>query len=114
MDSSRPGKGRKALTVSVQRGTVSNMETRYSSENLLTRQEAADRLKVSLTTMSTILKSGDLFYFRFRREVRIPVEALDDYINGVRPPGKDNPLAAPDGATYPPTESMLKGDDDGR
>ena len=90
------------------------MNTQYSSANLLTRKEAAARLKVSLTTMSTILKSGDLFYFRLAREVRIPSEALDDYINGVKPAGKDNPMAAPDAGTYPPTESLLGGDrDDG-
>lgn len=90
------------------------MSTQYTSENLLTRKEAAERLKVSLTTMSTIIKSGDLFFFRFAREVRIPAEALDDYINGVKPAGKDNPLEAPDGATYPPTESLLGGKGNGR
>lgn len=89
------------------------MNTKYTSKNLLTRQEAADRLKVSLTTMSTVLKSGDLYHFRFAREVRIPEEALDDYVNGIKPPAKGNPLAAADGATYPPTESLLGDDDDG-
>lgn len=88
------------------------MDKRYSSANLLTREEAADRLKVSLTTMSKIITDGDIFVLRFKRAVRIPEEALDDYVNGIRPDQGD-PLAEPDAGTWPPTESLLKaGTDD--
>lgn len=82
------------------------MEKRYSSANLLTREEAADRLKVSLTTMSKIITDGDIFVLRFKRAVRIPEEALDDYVNGIRPDHAD-PMAEPDAGTWPPTESLL-------
>lgn len=82
------------------------MDKRYSSANLLTREEAADRLKVSLTTMSKIITDGDIFVLRFKRAVRIPEEALDDYVNGIRPDHTD-PMAEPDAGTWPPTESML-------
>lgn len=82
------------------------MEKRYSSANLLTREEAADRLKVSLTTMSKIITDGDIFVLRFKRAVRIPEEALDDYVNGIRPDHTD-PMAEPDAGTWPPTESLL-------
>lgn len=90
-----------------QAGYNDGMNTRYSSNELLTRQEAADRLKVSLTTMSAIIKAGEIYVLRFKRQVRIPVEALDDYVNGVMPTGAGDPLKAPDGGTYPPTESLL-------
>ena len=86
------------------------MAKRYSSANLLTREEAADRLKVSLTTMSKIITDGDIFVLRFKRAVRIPEEALDDYVNGVRPDHGD-PMTEPDAGTWPPTESMLQGVD---
>lgn len=84
------------------------MEKRYSSANLLTREEAAERLKVSLTTMSKIITDGDIFVLRFKRAVRIPEEALDDYVNGIRPDHGD-PMTKPDAGTWPPTESMLQG-----
>lgn len=85
------------------------MNTQYSSRNLLTRQEAADRLKVSLTTMSSLIKAGDIFVLRFKRQVRIPEEALDDYVNGIKPTGYGDPMHEPDGGTYPPTESLIVG-----
>lgn len=88
-------------------GYNDGMNTQYSSRNLLTRQEASDRLKVSLTTMSSLIKAGDIFVLRFKRQVRIPEEALDDYVNGIKPTGYGDPLQEPDGGTYPPTASLM-------
>lgn len=83
------------------------MTTQYSSKNILTRQEAADRLKISLSTMSKLLKENRIYHLRFQREVRIPEEALDDYVNGRGPAASGDPMKAPDLGTWPPTESLL-------
>lgn len=88
------------------------MNTRYSSKNILTRQEAADRLKISLTTMSKLLKENRIYHLRFQREVRIPEEALDDYVNGRGPKPADDPMTAPDLGTWPSTPSMLGAEDE--
>lgn len=85
------------------------MNQTYTSKNLLTRQEAADRLRVSLTTMSALIKSGKIYVLRFERQVRIPEEALDAFVRGDGPDPDVDALAKPSMDTYPPTPSILAG-----
>lgn len=88
------------------------MNETYTSKNLLTRQEAADRLRVSLTTMSGLIKAGKIYVLRFERRVRIPEEALDAFVRGDGPDPDVDALAKPSMDTYPPTPSILAGVDD--
>lgn len=76
--------------------------------DLLTRQEAAELLRVSLTTLTRLTKAGQLGYVKVGRQVRIPRPALDRYLSGSAPErGPVDPLVDPDLGTWPPTESLL-------
>lgn len=76
--------------------------------DLLTRQEAAELLRVSLTTLTRLTKAGQLGHVKVGRQVRIPRPALDRYLSGSAPErGPIDPLRDPDLSTWPPTESML-------
>lgn len=86
--------------------------TEITSGDLLTRQEAADVLRVSLTTMSRIVGSGELPHLRIGSALRIPREALDAYVRGEYAGAPVEPMSAPDVGTWPPTESLLKEDGD--
>lgn len=86
--------------------------TRYTAQNLLTRQEAAKTLRISLTTMTRLIASGKLFHLRMDRRVLIPAEALDDYVNGIEPPATDD-LGTPNASTWPPTGSLFQDPADG-
>lgn len=78
-----------------------------TSNDLLTRSEAADVLRVSLTTMSRIIGSGRLPHLRIGRAVRIPREALDAYVRGEYDDTLGDPLNRPEVGTWPPTPSLL-------
>lgn len=76
--------------------------------DLLTRQEAAELLRVSLTTLTRLTKAGQLGYVKVGRQVRIPRPALDRYLSGSAPErGPVDPLVDPELSTWPPTESLL-------
>lgn len=76
--------------------------------DLLTRQEAAELLRVSLTTLTRLTKAGQLGYVKVGRQVRIPRPALDRYLSGSAPErGPVDPLVDPSLETWPPTESLL-------
>lgn len=48
--------------------------------NLLTRSEAADRLRVCLRTLDRLLASGLLQRCKIRRRTMIPAGSVDSYI----------------------------------
>lgn len=76
--------------------------------DLLTRQEAAELLRVSLTTLTRLTKAGQLGFVKVGRQVRIPRTALDRYLSGAAPErGPVDPLVDPSLETWPPTESLL-------
>ncbi len=52
------------------------------SECLLTRAEAAEKLRISLPTLDRLLRSGELSMRRIRRAVRIPASAVEAILNG--------------------------------
>lgn len=85
-----------------------------SAENpndLLTRQEVADMLKVSVSTVQNLYTAGHIASHRVGRHVRITRQAVWDYLNGVK---RETPdwSRAQDMSTWPPTPSMLgEGDD---
>lgn len=87
------------------------MNDEVTSRNLLTRKEAAERLRVSLTTMSKLITEGRIYVLRFERQVRIPEEALDAFVRGSGPEPAADPITAPSMDTYPPTPSLLTEDD---
>lgn len=74
-----------------------------------TRNEVADMLRVSLSTVGNLITSGDLYAVRVGSVYRVPHYALEDFIQG-KPPRyrRDKPLAADDGS-LPPTDSLLAG-----
>lgn len=71
----------------------------------MTRQEAADRLKISLTKMSELITTEQLYVLRFDRQVRIPEESLDAFVRGEKPWSR--PEHSPNLDTWPPTPSLL-------
>ena len=75
---------------------------------LYTRQEAAERLSVSLSTLTRLCKLGQLRVVRVGRSVRIPRDSVVDYVNGR--PGTafdDRKPEAPSLSTWPPTPSLF-------
>lgn len=75
--------------------------------DLLTRDEVADMLQVSVGTVQNLYLGGRMESFRIGRHVRIRRQAVWDYLEGRKytPPP---PLAAQDWTTDPPTPSMLE------
>lgn len=78
---------------------------------LMTRQEVADYLGVSLTTVQNLYLSGRLAHIRVGKSVRITAPAVVDYLEG-RAPAPRRVEAADDLSTWPPTPSLLPGGDD--
>jgi excisionase family DNA binding protein len=48
---------------------------------IYTRQEAADQLQISLSTLDKFLKSGKIKAFRVGRQIRITEQALQDFLD---------------------------------
>lgn len=48
---------------------------------LLTRQQAADTLRVSVPTVARLLASGALVAYRVGRQWRIPRSAIEEYLS---------------------------------
>lgn len=78
---------------------------------LMTRQEVAEYLGVSLTTVQNLYLSGRLAHIRVGKSVRISAAALVDYLEG-RAPAPRRPESSDDVSTWPPTPSLLSGGDD--
>lgn len=81
---------------------------------MLTRSQVARELSVSLTTLSKLLHSRELFSIKIGADYRIPREAVDAFKLGrpYPPPELAHALDAsrmdsPDLRTWPPTPSML-------
>ena len=73
----------------------------------MTREEAADRLRVSITTIARLLHDGELRGIRIGKSIRIRTEDLDRMIAGLPPLPVPADLAAEDEGTWPPTPSLL-------
>lgn len=88
------------------RAIMHSMTTNMTSRNLLTRDEVAQRLRCSITTVSRMLSSGELYSVRIQRRVLIPEEALDAWVRGEQIVA-DDPMRQPEPGTWPPTGSLL-------
>lgn len=75
---------------------------------VFTRNEVADRLKVSLSTVGMLIKSGQIYSVKVGNTYRVPDWALEDYIAGRPSRRPADPLAQDDG-TIPTTLSLLAG-----
>lgn len=82
-----------------------------SPNDLLTRQEVADMLKISVSSVQNLYTAGHIASHRVGRHVRITRRAVWDYLNGVK---RDTPdwSGAHDVSTWPPTPSLFEGGDD--
>lgn len=58
---------------------------------LLRVEEAAEALGVSRTTFYSLLRSGEMPVVRIGRSVRVPVAALESYVNMHAGAGVDSP-----------------------
>lgn len=56
---------------------------------LMTRNEAAKRLRVALATLVRLTQSGELYSFRVGRQIRIPTAAVEAFMRGERYPTPD-------------------------
>lgn len=79
---------------------------------LLTRQEAAKRLRISVTTLSRLYETGEIRAIRVGHAFRIPRVDIDRMVAGLPPIPRAGELAAEDVSTWPPTPSMLAADED--
>lgn len=79
---------------------------------LLTRQETAKVLSVSVSTIQNLCNSKRLGSYRIGRSVRIPRRAIQDFLEGRRPAMLPAPFEREDLSTDPPTESLLAGLED--
>lgn len=78
---------------------------------MLTRQQVADHLHLSLSTVGIMLRTGELHSVQIRGQYRVPRESLDAYLRGEPSPYAGSGIHAPDTDTWPPTPSMLGEDD---
>ena len=78
------------------------------THEVFTRNEVADRLKVSLSTVGILIKSGQIYSVKVGNTYRVPDWALEDYING-RPSRRPGDRMAQDDGTIPTTPSLLDG-----
>lgn len=85
------------------------MDDRTQAEApMLTRNEVAHELSVSLSTVGNLLRAGDLFAIRIGKSYRVPREVLDAYKRGEPCPySAARPEGEADVTTWPPTPSML-------
>ena len=82
-----------------------------SPNDLLTRHEVAEMLKISVSSVQNLYTAGHIASHRVGRHVRITRRAVWDYLEGVK---RETPdwSGAQDMSTWPPTPSMLgEGDD---
>ena len=74
---------------------------------MLTRQEVADELGLSVSTVQRMYLAGQIGYRRVGRQVRIPRSALWRYMDGLPAEQVPTPALAPDDSTFPETPSLL-------
>ena len=77
---------------------------------LLTRREAAEFLRVSVSTVQRLYEKGEIRAVHVGRQVRIPRADLERIVRGEAPahdPGPAAPEHAEDLSTWPPTPSLL-------
>lgn len=79
------------------------------AHELLTRTEAADYLRVGLSTMGKLLRDRAIYSVRVGHQIRVPLPALEAYVEG-RPYGPRSDLDTPDTTTWPPTPSLFTDD----
>lgn len=72
-----------------------------------TRQQVADILNVSLSSVGLLVTSKRIFHIRVGKNVRIPQHALDDYLAGRAPVWPESPMVADDGSAQP-TPSLFE------
>lgn len=72
-----------------------------------TRNEVADMLKVSLSTVGNLITSGQLFAVRIGSMYRVPDYAVQDFLAGRPPRGRDGDPLTHDDAVLPTTPSLL-------
>lgn len=77
-------------------------------KRVYTRIEAAEILQVSPSTLQRLTNSRQIFFIRVGRQIRIPADALEDYLQG-RAPLWPEGYTEPDLGTWPPTPSLLTG-----
>lgn len=73
---------------------------------VFTRNEVAERLKVSLSTVGMLITSGQIYSVKVGNTYRVPDWALEDYING-RPSRRSGDPMRQDDGTLPTTPSLL-------
>lgn len=83
---------------------TSGMET----PKTYTRNQVADILNVSLSTVGLLVNSKRIFHIRVGKNIRIPQAALDDYLAGRPAKWPESPIEAEDGSEYP-TPSVFEG-----
>lgn len=82
-------------------------ESNDTRAHFYTREEAAELLKVSLSTIGREIRGGKLYAFRVGRGLRVPAQAIEDYAANKVYGSPDDPLACSEHGTYPPTPSIL-------
>ena len=90
-----------------------SLRSMNTDHELFTRKETATRLRISVSTLSRLAKSGDIRTVRVGRAVLIPATEIERIKEGrPLPAADDSPLVQAHGGTYPPTPSMLATDPD--
>lgn len=79
--------------------------------DLLTREECAEVLRVSLSTVGKLIRAGHIYSFRVGRAVRVPKAALEAYQRGEHYLSTGDQLQRPDLGTWPPTPALDLGGD---
>lgn len=62
--------------------TAITCQPKVDGERLLTRNEVASMLRISMPTCDRLLRSGQLPKRQIRRAVRIPASAVEAFMNG--------------------------------
>lgn len=77
--------------------------------SMLTRQQVADELSVSISTVGNLIRSRAIYALQVGSTYRIPREVLDAYKRGEPCPygTSTGPETDPDVTTWPPTPSLL-------
>lgn len=71
-----------------------------------TRDQIADILQVSLTTVGTLINEKKIFSIRVGKSIRVPEWSLQDYLHGKPAYVPGDPLHEPDYHDVP-TDSLL-------
>lgn len=83
------------------------MTNQDSAPVVYTREECAEKLKVSVSTVGRLIRSGELYSFRAGRALRVPREALEHFAHQRAYEMTNQPKDMPDFQTWPPTPSIF-------